>query len=276
MPKSRTASFPILALLLCSVAACALKAGRPTVWLHPAIADTLVWQEVLFKQRASVGLPRYELGEYSIENVDRILRRSNERARGIIDRSIVQRDSEVVAFDLRARDGAKARVTATFSSMSEWSRVFVIGARQPGDDLILEEQTVTSRFDIIVNGDSTRALTVEVRESSGRRAVGGSYVVKILRDGQELKSTFVTFTGPRSGRPIPQMEMPLQARGIMISDGDVPLGVVQYRGNGVMGNNDTRAWLPRNLERNERLERAALLICMVLSGGRERFAREDM
>jgi hypothetical protein len=268
MPKSRTASFPILALLLCSVAACALKAGRPTVWLHPAIADTVAWQEVPFEQRASVGLPRYELGGHSIENVDQTFRRSNERARGIIDPSIVQRDSEVVAFDVRARDGAKARVTATFLFLSEWSRVFVIGARQPGDDLILEEQTVTSRFDIIVNGDSSRALTVEVRESSGRRAVGESYVVKIFHDGRELNSTFVTFTGPRSGRPIPQMEMPLQARGIMISEGDVPLGVVQYRGNGVMGNNDTRAWLPRNLEPIDRLERATLLLCMVLSGWR--------
>lgn len=265
----------MIALGLLALAGCTRRTNAPSVHFAEALPAEEQWAEIPFRWRYTFGLPRYRSGVYDLTDVQRTRRRFVTDAKDFLRTRVERFDTTSYTFVVQEKGGLRSRVTAHFAHTSDMEHPVVIGSRVEGDRDIVLEETYSSRFEIIVDGDSAGRWTVEVISRAGQRVPDSlTYSARLVREGRALGVTFLTPAGPAGSRPVSQPAFWSGARGFLLLEQNRPLAAVQYVGSGILGGNDIRAWLPEGLVRRERLERTTLMMVMLVSSSRDMHTRE--
>lgn len=172
--------------------------------------------------------------EVSVGPVERVRMRQHTDRKGFLWRRRVLSDTVDMRYEFRGVGAWTAKATARFVQASDVTTPIRIGSRSDDED-----------------ESDDRIWRYRGFHSTQRMQVGDD-----SSDVWELVSRII----PR-------------ARGRMLEEDGLPFAVVQASGGGLLGANDNRAWVPAGLTFEERQERVAVLIMLLMRDSRMPFPR---
>lgn len=257
------------------LAGCVSRTSAPSVrptWVQSPEGE---WQEVMIEHApVAINLPRYRVDGLAVRDVDRARARQNDGDAGFFRKQFTKRDSVDLTYQLHGPDGWRATATAEYILESDVVPPFGIGRSNPEDDRrVVSRQEFRSVQRLTLAADTSKWWTLE--RHSVLLAPGISFATsthRLRRGPRELTVVPVSPRGPKSPNA-PRPLIPVAA-GWLIQDGELPLAVVQSSGGGMLGANDARVWIPSGIPTEERRERIAALLMLLIADSRMAIYRE--
>lgn len=262
-------------LALLTLAGCVSRTNAPSVrptWLQSPEGE---WQEVMIEWSIAVNLPRYRVDGLAVQDVDRVRARRNDTAAGFFRNQFTKSDSVDLTYQLHGPGGWRAIATAEYIMESDVTPPAGVGRSNPEDERrVVNRQVFRSVQRLTLAADTSKWWTLE--RHTVQLAPGTPYSAsthQLLRGARALTVVPVSPNGPRSS-PAPRSTLRPVAAGWLIKDGELPLAVVQSVGGGLLGANDARAWIPSGISAEERRERVAALLMLLIADNKLAFNRE--
>lgn len=264
-----------IALGILFLAGCVSRTSAPSVrpsWMESPEGE---WQEVMIELGASTNLPRYRVDGLAVREVDRVRARRSDGDAGFLRNQFTKRDSVDLTYQLHGPDGWRATVAVEYILESDVVPPPGVGRSNPEDDRrVVNRQEFRSVQRLVLSADTSRWWTLERRTVRLARGMPyGESTHRFLRGARELTVVPVSPNGPRSSLVAQSVLRPV-AEGWLIKDGELPLAVVQVRGGTLLGANDARAWIPAGIPPEERRERIAAALLLLMADQRMAIGRE--
>lgn len=268
---------PLCLALLAVLAAggCVSRTNAPSVrptWVESPEGE---WQEVMIELSAFTYLPSYRVDGLAVRHVNRVRARQSDGSAGFFRNQFTKRDSVDLTYQLHGPDGWRATGTVELTMESDISPPAGIGRSNPNDDRrVVDRQEFRSVQRLALASDTSKWWTLErhtLQLAPGTPFASSTH--RLMRGPRELTVVPVSPRGPKAAHT-PRSPLRPVAEGWLIRDGDRPLGVVQSWGGGLLGANDARAWIPSGISAEERRERIAALLMLLIADSRFAFQRE--
>jgi hypothetical protein len=271
----RRAHLCLTALAALAVGGCVSRTNAPSVrptWVESPEGE---WQEVMIELSASTDLPRYRVDGLAVRDVDRVRARQSDGSAGFFRNQFTKRDSVDLTYQLHGPGGWRATATVEYALESDITPPAGIGRSNPNDDRrVVERQAFRSVQRLALAADTSAWWTLErhtLQLAPGTPFAASTH--RLMRGPRELSVVPVSPRGPKAAHT-PRSPLRPVAEGWLIRDGDRPLAVVQSAGGGLLGANDARAWIPSGISAEERRERIAALLMLLIADNRLAFRRE--
>ncbi len=268
----RTLGIALGTLLL---AGCVSRTNAPSVrptWVESPEGE---WQEVMIELGASTHLPRYRVDGLAVRDVARVRARRSDGDAGFFRNQFTKRDSVDLTYQLHGPDGWRATATVEYILESDVTPPAGIGRSNPDDERrVVNRQEFRSVQRLALAADTSRWWTLD--RHTVQLAPGSSLATsthRLRRGPRELTVVPVSPWGPTAPSAPRSLLSPV-AEGWLIQDGERPLGVVQSAGGGLLGANDARAWIPSGIAAEERRERIAALVMLLIAESKMAINRE--
>jgi hypothetical protein len=262
-------------LALLALAGCVSRTNAPSVRPTYLQSPEGEWQEALIELPVAINLPRYRVDGLAVREVERVRSRRNDGSAGFFRSQFTKRDSVDLTYELHGPDGWRATATVEYVMESDVSPPAGLGRSNPDDDRrVVDRQEFRSVQRLALAADTSKRWTLE--RHTLQLAPGTPYSAsthRLSRGDRELTVVPVSPNGPRSS-PAPRSALRPVAEGWLIKDGELPLAVVQSVGGGLRGINDARVWIPSGISAEERRERIAALLMLLIADSKFAFNRE--
>ncbi len=269
----------LLLVLALGVVGCVTRVNTPSVRPSYIAAPSGEWQEVLIEYGISTNLPNYRSPELRIADIERVRSRQHSDRKGFLWRRHIANDTVDLRYNFRGNDGWTGTVSAQFVQASDVTtplRNFINTNSKDDEDLedrVWRHRAVESTQRLATTSDSADAWVLRYRyEFSAAREIPHTIELSLHRGTHELRLVAVSPTGVKDGGPRSVWGIP-RAAGWMIEADGLPFGVVQTHGGGILGGNDTRAWVPSGLSSAERQERLAVMMMLLVHESQAPFRR---
>lgn len=216
---------------------------------------------------ASLHLMRYRTAQHRIDGVRRLRRVERQTRQGLLSTLYHHTDTADLVYTIRGPEAWRAQVTATYTQFTEFSIPIVIGQRSSEDsDREIHQQILHSTQDLRIDGDTTRVWRLEMVQSFGDSVSPTAAMdVRLRLDKTEYEVVAMTAAGPLAAKSRPVVTLLPQTSGWMVTGDGLPILVVQTSGGGILGQNDWRLWMPRNITAADRNKRTALAMMILAS-----------
>jgi len=269
---------PLLLIIALVASGCVTRVNSPSVRPDYVAAPSGAWQEILLELMVSVNLEQYRSPEVRMGSVDRVRTRQHTDRKGFLWRRQVLTDTVEMRYQFRGSDSWTALASARFVQTSDVTTPIRIGGRSDdedeNDDRIWHHRGFHSTQRLQVGSDSSDVWELVSRWEYSQDGVGAADQTLTLRHGDRaFRLLPVTPSGPDTASRLRGSSIIPRARGWMLEENGLPYAVVQANGGGILGNNDTRAWVPAGLTPEERHERVAVLMMLLIRDSRMPFRR---